>query len=239
MASLQCEIELGLLSQAERARRDWFPEWFTYTISNAEKRAWSEHLEKDPLCGAEESRFGEGRDHAPTALEPAPTRNETAGAGTPAEDRYNAADAGKVDKPGAEKYVKTSVAGSSPQQPSLPLPSSSSHPAEGPLPDLPLIYYNGQPLAIITEPTEQPQTQASSSLTTTSEASSRGQDDPPSKPGGPGAPVVRQKPCQVCSAPGKLCDGCRSIVYCCKSHQKQDWKKHKSGCKGKTKAKVS
>ena len=30
-----------------------------------------------------------------------------------------------------------------------------------------------------------------------------------------------------------LCGGCRSIHYCCKEHQKEDWKRHKMECKGK------
>ncbi|XP_050407055.1 egl nine homolog 1 [Patella vulgata] len=42
--------------------------------------------------------------------------------------------------------------------------------------------------------------------------------------------------CQLC---GKLenlslCSGCRDTWYCCREHQKADWKKHKGACKEKT-----
>ena len=30
-----------------------------------------------------------------------------------------------------------------------------------------------------------------------------------------------------------LCGGCKDILYCCKEHQKEDWKRHKKECKGK------
>ena len=30
-----------------------------------------------------------------------------------------------------------------------------------------------------------------------------------------------------------LCSGCKEVHYCCKEHQKEDWKRHKKGCKAK------
>lgn len=65
ITSLQVEIELGLLSSSQRARRDWFPEWFSYTLTEIEKRVWEKFVEMNPLKWAEENGFNEGKDHAP------------------------------------------------------------------------------------------------------------------------------------------------------------------------------
>ena len=70
MASLQVEIELGLLSSSERERRDWFPEWFSYSMTETEKRVWNEFVEKNPLKWTEENNFPEDKDHAPEAFQP-------------------------------------------------------------------------------------------------------------------------------------------------------------------------
>jgi hypothetical protein len=47
MASLQIEIELGMISSSERARRDWFPEWFSYSMTETEKRIWKKYVEEN------------------------------------------------------------------------------------------------------------------------------------------------------------------------------------------------
>jgi hypothetical protein len=40
-----------------------------------------------------------------------------------------------------------------------------------------------------------------------------------------------KKICGVCAEPAeKLCVICKSIYYCCREHQKQDWKRHKKEC---------
>lgn len=49
MAAMMVEIERGLLTKAEREDRYWFPPWFTYTISETEKRDWVAFLENNPL----------------------------------------------------------------------------------------------------------------------------------------------------------------------------------------------
>ena len=36
-----------------------------------------------------------------------------------------------------------------------------------------------------------------------------------------------------------LCSGCNDIHYCCKEHQREDWKRHKKECKEKAKGKVA
>lgn len=45
-------------------------------------------------------------------------------------------------------------------------------------------------------------------------------------------PTILQK-CEICDTPTLLrCNGCRRMAYCCKEHQKLDWKRHKdSECK--------
>lgn len=39
-------------------------------------------------------------------------------------------------------------------------------------------------------------------------------------------------PCQFCNQPATLrCSSCKTAAYCCKEHQKEDWKTHKNGCR--------
>jgi hypothetical protein len=39
------------------------------------------------------------------------------------------------------------------------------------------------------------------------------------------------KVCGICSNPAdKLCGICKSIYYCCREHQTEDWKRHKKEC---------
>jgi len=39
------------------------------------------------------------------------------------------------------------------------------------------------------------------------------------------------KKCSICSIPAKKsCSVCKSIYYCCREHQTQDWKRHKKEC---------
>lgn len=55
--------------------------------------------------------------------------------------------------------------------------------------------------------------------------------------GGPGGPSPSERDRQYCELCGKMenllrCGRCRSSFYCCKEHQRQDWKKHKLVCQG-------
>lgn len=45
--------------------------------------------------------------------------------------------------------------------------------------------------------------------------------------------VVKTNSCSICGITANLlrCGQCRSVYYCSKQHQKQDWKKHKVSCK--------
>ena len=68
-ASLQMEIELGLLSSAERAPRDWLPDWFSYTMTETEKQIWRDYLQRNPLKWTTENSFGEEKDNfAPSSV---------------------------------------------------------------------------------------------------------------------------------------------------------------------------
>ncbi|XP_060247781.1 egl nine homolog 1 isoform X2 [Meriones unguiculatus] len=55
--------------------------------------------------------------------------------------------------------------------------------------------------------------------------------------GGPGVLSASERDRQYCELCGKMenllrCGRCRSSFYCCKEHQRQDWKKHKLVCQG-------
>ncbi|KAM5235032.1 egl nine homolog 1 [Ctenodactylus gundi] len=52
--------------------------------------------------------------------------------------------------------------------------------------------------------------------------------------GGPGAAERERQYCELCGKMENLlrCGRCRSSFYCCKEHQRQDWKKHKLVCHG-------
>jgi hypothetical protein len=40
------------------------------------------------------------------------------------------------------------------------------------------------------------------------------------------------KLCAVCHKPaGQYCSACHHVFYCCREHQKSDWKYHKLNCK--------
>lgn len=176
MASLQVEIELGLLSSSERARRDWFPVWFNYSMTETEKRVWEDDVRKNPLKWTEENDFGEDKDHAP--CEPAATSKVTAG-----------------EEDWEHKTEPPSGSGSGEQRQDG---DQSLHGADGSKPAA----ASGSDDVIQDETAEQ----SSSSIDVA---------------------------CGVCGQPGKRCTSCMSIAYCGKQHQKQDWKNHKSVCKGK------
>nr|XP_012804465.2 egl nine homolog 1 [Jaculus jaculus] len=52
--------------------------------------------------------------------------------------------------------------------------------------------------------------------------------------GGPSASERERQYCELCGKMENLlrCGRCRSSFYCCKEHQRQDWKKHKLVCQG-------
>ena len=42
MAAMLVEIETGLLTDKERKNPEWFPRWFSYFMSEEEKRVWKD-----------------------------------------------------------------------------------------------------------------------------------------------------------------------------------------------------
>ena len=191
MASLQVEIELGLLSSAERARQDWFPTWFHYSMTKTEKRVWEHYVETNPLKWTEENNFGEDDDHVPqtlpkypstevvdkapiksTGLDAMPAKSRTETADSPA----NTVGTSQADYEGPQDGINNTNA------------ISNSEP-------IPTIPNDDENQSTHTNPT-----------------------------------------CKICGKPGKRCTNCSSVAYCGKEHQKQDWKNHKTACKGKQKA---
>lgn len=49
MAEMLVEIERGLLTNSERRNPNWFPRWFTYTVTESERREWQDFVNKHPL----------------------------------------------------------------------------------------------------------------------------------------------------------------------------------------------
>ncbi|DAA74727.1 TPA_exp: Uncharacterized protein A8136_3043 [Trichophyton benhamiae CBS 112371] len=230
MASLQCEIELGLLWHRERRRRDWFPEWFTYTMSEGEKRDWAAHVEQSPLRWTKENDFGEDKDHGPGA------RHEPQ---TQAPDNGKSSVAGKPD---VDVDIQEE-AGSQEQQKEAS-GEESSPPSE------PLLYINGNPAKLMDTTTTTKEKPEDKNVSDEGEASnqaasqqqrqdtagpSSSESDPKPNPK-PEPQTGPEKKCVVCSAPGKLCLGCKKVAYCGTEHQRLDWANHKATCKGKQKA---
>lgn len=235
MASLQCEVELGLLWRQERRRRDWFPEWFTYTMSEGEKREWAAHVEQSPLRWTKENDFGEDEDHGPGARLEQQTQKPDNGK-SPAKSRPDV----------EEDAVEEEEAASQEQQ-------KETSEAESTPPSKPLLYINGEPVTLTTTATAKEKLEIKTS-NDEGEASSQAGSQPqqqqqqpqqdttvssPSEPKPepePELPASPQKKCVVCSAPGKLCTGCKKVAYCGVEHQRSDWANHKATCKGKRKA---
>ena len=46
-------------------------------------------------------------------------------------------------------------------------------------------------------------------------------------------PLLNNNKCEICNSKLNLsfCGRCKSIYYCSKEHQKQDWPEHKKNCK--------
>jgi hypothetical protein len=210
MASLQAEIELGMLSSAERARRDWFPEWFSYSMTETEKWIWEEHVKKSPLKWTEQNSFDESKDHAQvTPLEAssdslrgkqlAPTPKNTAGVVTASKSQ-----------PTSER--RTPVAQSDNAAAPLPPEEGDDSPPE---PEQ-LLSHDG----------------ALDTGLGTIESFAEGNAAEGQEP----ASSYAEHPCKVCGLPGRLCTSCRTVAYCGKEHQRIDWKAHKTACKGKGRA---
>ncbi|KAF2471322.1 uncharacterized protein BDR25DRAFT_368132 [Lindgomyces ingoldianus] len=222
MASLQVEIELGLLSASERSRRDWFPEWFSYSMTETEKRVWNDYLEKNPLKWTEENSFGEDKDHAPLVPVEQPPKTQvdarsttTAGQSSSTVSRRNT----KLSEPLPQSGGGSVEVGQ--QQETIPIsasqtPTASSFSSTRPTPN----------------PAPPPQGNDSEPLL---QSQSPPEASTPAPPQNSKPTSATEHPCKICAQPGHLCTSCRLVAYCSKEHQKQDWKAHKKDCKGKGK----
>jgi MYND finger len=230
MASLQVEIELGLLSASERTRRDWFPTWFSYSMTETEKRAWGEYVERNPLQWTKDNDFGEEKENVPPPK------------------RYARLDAFEDEAQPGSSIISvgnsttqnhTVVAQPSPNTVSvsnstMQNDSESAHhiPQSGNGKDVaPSQESNGKQNASPGVP--QPvQGEPPVSKAIASNTSEELQESP--KPSLP--PVEKEyivHTCKICGKGGRLCIQCRSIAYCGTEHQKQDWKSHKQDCRPK------
>jgi hypothetical protein len=293
MASLQVEIELGLLSSSERARRDWFPEWFSYSMAETEKRAWRDYLDKNLLKWAEENNFNEDKDNAP--LEPLETTSQqnTSAGSTGAAAATSSSTTKQHTQQSTSVAQGSSAAACSQSQPPEPTPQPEAAPliihdgkpatdlfaALGPLDEsnLPLddlgLDYLGLDDSddhLLGDLNANASSSAQSSpnacivclkpgrlCTNCRKAAYCGKKHqqehwkvhkkeckPPEQGQGQAAEAAAAEQvvelvelsCVVCGQRGKLCTSCRTVAYCGKEHQKQDWKRHKSDCKGKAKA---
>jgi hypothetical protein len=313
MASLQVQIELGLLSASERARRDWFPEWFSYSMTEREERAWNDFLEKNPVKWLDENRFGEEKDHAsrPQLLnvdrETTPTRHD---------DAHNTAAAAPAAPPQTALTAATSRTDSTVSTPTTTgstaatggqpasgtgapaTPRSRTHQnsvaasasADSLEDNMPLIIHDKKPVnddllsqfkpfdvkdlpdppttnvedewqdvddsddeatggsagnVPVTAKTAQGHTPTAAGPANHPPATAAKATSAP-RSSATAAAVTGESielttmtdhlSCVICGRPGSRCTSCMSVAYCCRAHQKQDWKSHKPACKGKQKA---
>ncbi|OCK78347.1 hypothetical protein K432DRAFT_394863 [Lepidopterella palustris CBS 459.81] len=219
MASLQVEIEIGLLSSSERANRDWFPEWFSYVMTETEKRNWNDYVDKNPIKWTEENDFGYEKEHAPqkqaepvqqkqpasvtapASASSAKPQQETKGISSQQENHQTRTSPKVEDDDNEEDWVDK------PDQPvnheNTSLDELLSYDAGG------AVDKNEGESNQVNEP-----------------ASSTSIQDPPAS----------TYPCKVCGQPGLRCTSCYLNAYCGREHQKLDWKNHKRACKGKGRA---
>ena len=224
MASLQIEIELGLLSASERRRRDWFPEWFSYSMSETEKRVWEDYVEKNSLKWLEENSFDEGKDHAP--LIPLETKSKTVQQeSTVAPSSIVATKvSSSTTKPDTEKLASSSQcsSGAEPSQSQVSKASSSSSSS----------FEYRQTHNHDSNSTTDPNAVKSPPDSNTSQPRQEEQPDTAEEQ----ISSNTELPCKLCGKLGKRCTGCRTVAYCGREHQRQDWESHKGACKGKGKA---
>jgi hypothetical protein len=209
MASLQVEIEIGLLSSSERANRDWFPEWFSYVMTETEKRNWNNYVDKNPIKWTEENDFDDEKEHAPQKQAEPGTTPASASSAKPQQETKRVSSqqenhptrtSPKVDDDDKEDWV------GEPEQPvnyeNTSLDELLGYDAGGAVDE------NEEESNQVNEP-----------------ASSTSIQDPPTS----------TYPCKVCGQPGLRCKSCYLEAYCGREHQKLDWKNHKRACKGKGK----
>jgi MYND finger protein len=205
MASLQVEIELGLLSASERTRRDWFPTWFSYTMTETEKREWSDYIEKNPLQWARDNNFGEEKENVPIPGRESDL-NEIEGA-QPLTETVSADNSSPQSNSESTQRDPDAKAQAASQQSDTKKNSSSmmQKPVKG----------DSSAADVDTQnPPESTQLNAN-------QPSRIEEEDY----------IIHT--CKVCGKAGRLCTRCRLVAYCSTEHQKLDWKSHKPACKSK------
>ena len=241
MAAMMVEIECGLLTDKERQDCYWFPRWFSYTISEAEKRDWVAFLERNQL------KLGYDTPPAPeitTTTRPVGDTRSQSQVSRPA-DQPSPQPQSQVS---AQKMAKASTSVEAPQteavqshsvQPEPDISTSSSSSAAQPSAKLSTSTIAPQVRANNVECEPDIPTSSSSSsiqpsiiqpspivtLTETSSANGPAEASPPK--------------CWLpsCTETGpKICTGCKKARYCSTVHQLADWKVHKKECKGKFKS---
>ena len=211
MAGLLVEVERGLLSDAERRSPRWFPRWFTYTMSEAEKRSWSAYEAQNPLnldfTNLETKKTPRAQNNNSTR----PSSNETASNGM-----------------GTTKSASTT------------LDQSATRNVEEPDTVMTAFEENLDLKATI-ESTDGLEFSSSSNIKITSNVPASPQDPlvhPEDESVGQSEAPKETGPCRVCQEiTEQRCTGCMKVFYCSREHQKADWKAaHKRECKGKAKA---
>jgi hypothetical protein len=209
-ASLQVEIELGLLSSAERARRDWFPEWFSYSMTETEKQVWRDYVKRNPLKWTQENDFGEDKDNV---TPPPPVESETG--------QNTAVDSLANNNGGSSSAVSTTVGAEADR----PLSTQTETQANG------QASANADHAQSSNASGSADQTLDTSQNATSAAAATAASnvDDEASVANGETSYVIHT--CKVCGKAGSLCKGCSTVAYCGKEHQKADWPRHKADCK--------
>lgn len=261
MASLQVEIELGLLSSSQRARGDWFPDWFSYSMTETEKRVWRGYLDKNPLKWTEENSFDERDDHvAQTPIE--------AGVGESDQDWHTTSSTSVNNASGTDILAASSPAtepksqesksprGRSPRSSNVAAGSSfadsSSATAKPNVAANPSV---GASAGSSKTSMRQEETRDSSrrrSFSSDDDVFATSHDavglsdtttfafrvnESFAETVSEDVSITSQQAilCQVCNKLGTRCTGCLKVAYCSKEHQKEDWHRHRRACKGKSK----
>ncbi|KAF8350991.1 hypothetical protein F5887DRAFT_1193386, partial [Amanita rubescens] len=211
MVVLLVEIERGLLTDSERADPYWFPRWFTYAVSEDQRREWQKYLGDHPLhlgYDAPDEKDDGDQSDKPPSLKKTTKTTTTAEPLVPSSSKLSTTQedvtldtslplTGEPSEP--PPAVLTSSGDTNPQQ------SGSGTKPQDPIPEL----ADADPSQVL------------------------------SNPGGVNlsGPIPPLKKCQVCSvAASKVCTGCRKVWYCSEEHQLADWRlAHKKACKGKEK----
>jgi hypothetical protein len=234
MTSLLVEIERGLLTDSERRNPHWFPRWFTYDVTEAEKREWQDFVEKNPLkLGYEpEKVMGQEKEKAvsstPQPTSSAQSEGRNAQAATPTGSQAaststtRATAAPPTSSPSSQQPMKqTSTEANTSSPKATHLPQNESSPSA-----------TVQPSSAPSQRSPAVQASESESLAGNSAATAQIVGLPPTDID---APLT----CRICDLPGtKVCTGCRKVRYCTAEHQTLDWKEHKKSCKPKGKAKA-